>query len=248
MDVPTSTDGGCVFNRLPESNAQRQRRVGGAIVSTVVHLVFIVLAVRATGLKAEVAPDVTPLSPIYVEPPPPQPATPPVHQSTTAPTSAGPSVPVPPTPVVPVIDVIEPGIPEPGIAIDPTAWERRGQVAAVASAGHPGSGGSPNVSSGSPLPENLVDKPILAIPGTATPRYPSMLQSAGVEGDVRAQFVVDTLGRVEQGSIRILDTSHDLFASAVRDALSRARFKAAEAGGRRVRQLAEQVFTFRITR
>ena len=63
-----------MFNRLPESNAQRQRRVGGAIVSTVVHLVFIVLAVRATGLKAEVAPEVTPVSPIYVEPPSPQPA------------------------------------------------------------------------------------------------------------------------------------------------------------------------------
>jgi periplasmic protein TonB len=247
MDVPTSTDGGCVFNRLPESQPQRQRRVGGAIVSTVVHLVFIALAVRATGLEAEVAPHVTPVKLIYVEPPSPQPATPQVHQPTTPPTSAGPAVPVPPTPVLPIIDVIEPGIPEPGIAIDPTAWERRGHVAAVASAGNPGTGRSPNASDGV-MTEDVVDKPILAIPGTATPRYPSMLQSAGVEGDVRAQFVVDTLGRVEQGSIRILDTSHDLFASAVRDALSRARFKAAEAGGRRVRQLAEQAFTFRITR
>jgi protein TonB len=53
---------------------------------------------------------------------------------------------------------------------------------------------------------------------------------------------------VEQGSVRVPDTSHDLFASAVRDALNRARFKPAEAGGRKVRQLAEQVFTFRIER
>jgi outer membrane biosynthesis protein TonB len=58
--------------------------------------------------------------------------------------------------------------------------------------------GSPNVSDGSPLPENMVEKAVVAIPGTATPRYPAMLQSAGVEGSVRAQFVVDTLGRVEQ--------------------------------------------------
>ena len=99
-----------------------------------------------------------------------------------------------------------------------------------------------------PLPEYLVEKAILVIPGTATPRYPTMLQSAGVEGDVRAQFVVDTLGRVERGSVRVLDTTHDLFASAVRDALTRARFTPAEAGGRKVRQLAEQVFTFRIAR
>ena len=75
-----------------------------------------------------------------------------------------------------------------------------------------------------------------------------MLQSAGVEGDVRAQFVVDTLGRVEQGSFKALDTTHDLFAAAVREALGRARFKPAEAGGHRVRQLVEQTFTFRIAR
>ena len=88
----------------------------------------------------------------------------------------------------------------------------------------------------------------MAIPGTGNPRYPATLQSAGLEGDVRAQFVVDTLGRVERGSVRVLDTTHELFASAVRDALTRARFKPAEAGGHRVRQLAEQTFTFRITK
>lgn len=158
-------------------------------------------------------------------------------------TDAGPSV---PQGTLPRIDLDVSGIPETGIAIDLT---RRGDfdptANTVASAG---TGGTPNVAGGSPLPEDVVDIPILAIPGTATPRYPSMLQTAGVEGDVRAQFVVDTLGRVEQGSVRVLDTTHDLFASAVRDALNRARFKAAEAGGRKVRQLAEQVFTFRIER
>jgi protein TonB len=98
------------------------------------------------------------------------------------------------------------------------------------------------------MTESTVEKAILAIPGTSNPRYPSMLQSAGVEGDVRAQFVVDTLGRVEAGSVKILSTSHDLFGTAVRDALMRARFTPAEAGGRKVRQLAEQVFTFTIKR
>ena len=101
---------------------------------------------------------------------------------------------------------------------------------------------------GPPMLENQVEQPVVAIPGTAMPRYPSMLQSAGLEGDVRAQFVVDTLGRVEQRSFRALESSHDLFAAAVREALSRARFKPAEAGGRKVRQLVEQTFTFRITR
>ena len=108
--------------------------------------------------------------------------------------------------------------------------------------------GTPNVADGSPLTESMVEQAVVAIPGTATPRYPSMLQRAGLEGDVRAQFVVDTLGRVEQGSFHVVQSTHDLFAAAVRDALGRARFKPAEVGGHRVRQLVEQTFTFRITR
>jgi protein TonB len=222
--------------------------VGGVIVSTAVHLVFIALAVRATGLKAEVAPETRPLPPIYVAPEPKAPPTPPAARPNTPRTASAPSVPVPPTPDLRIPDVITPGIPEPGNPIDLSQWERRGLLPSVSSIGTSGTGGSPNVADGSPMTEDVVDKAILAIPGTATPRYPSMLQSAGVEGDVRAQFVVDTLGRVEPGSVRVLDKTHDLFASAVENALSRARFKPAEAGGRKVRQLAEQVFTFRITR
>jgi protein TonB len=53
---------------------------------------------------------------------------------------------------------------------------------------------------------------------------------------------------VEQGSFHVLQPTHDLFAAAVRDALGRARFKPAEVGGHKVRQLVEQTFTFRITR
>jgi protein TonB len=107
--------------------------------------------------------------------------------------------------------------------------------------------GSPNVAERSAYSERQVEKAVLALPGT-TPRYPSMLQSAGLEGDVRAQFVVDTLGRVEPGSFRALESTHALFTDAVRDALGRTRFTPAEAGGHKVRQLVEQVFTFRISR
>jgi len=234
-----------VFSRLPESNATRQRRLGGAMVSTVLHFVFIALAVRATTGRATPAPTIVAISEIHFTPRS-EPSRTVDHRPPSPTSPAGTSGPSIPEATLPTIDVNVTGIPEPGIVIDLT---RRGDfdpTAIVVSSG--GTGRTPNVADGSPLPEHLVDKPVLAIPGTATPRYPSMLQTAGVEGDVRAQFVVDTLGRVEQGSVRVLDTTHDLFASAVRDALNRARFKAAEAGGRKVRQLAEQVFTFRIER
>lgn len=233
-----------MFNRLPESKPARQRRLGGAIVSTVVHLVFIALAVRATGLKAAPAPKPV-VTPIYLSPTP-KPSEPTVTQPRTSGTPS-PSLPLPPRPVLPLVLDIPDGIPVPGTeAIDPSKWENFGPPVRSFGDGPPSE--TPNVSGDSPYRENMVEKAVFAIPGTSTPRYPSMLQSAGVEGDVRAQFVVDTLGRVERGSIRILDTTHDLFGSAVRDALNRARFTPAEAGGRKVRQLAEQVFTFRITK
>ena len=234
-----------MFSRLPESKPARQRRLGGAIVSTAVHLVFIALAVRATGLRADPAPETKRVELVYRVPLDEKPGPTDAPRNTSG-SSTTPLPSLPPRPVLPNINVIEPGIPEPGTAVDPTLWENMGPATGVSSSGR--SDGTPNVAGGSPLPEHLVEKPVLAIPGTTTPRYPSMLQTAGVEGDVRAQFVVDTLGRVEQGTVRILVSTHDLFASAVRDALTRARFKAAEAGGHRVRQLVEQDFTFRITK
>jgi periplasmic protein TonB len=233
-----------MFSRLPESNAPRQRRAGGLVVSTVLHVVFIALAVRATMLTAAPPPEIDVVTPVYVAPVPeaPRSAAPPTtatRQATTVP-----NTPAPLLPEIPAIsDVVPSTLPDPAIAL---GFPTRNDFRAPSVSGGDPSGTAPNVADGAPLPERFVDKVIVAIPGTATPRYPSMLQSAGVEGDVRAQFVVDTLGRVEQGSVRVLDAAHDQFAAAVLTALARARFKPAEAGGRKVRQLAEQTFTFRL--
>jgi protein TonB len=75
-----------------------------------------------------------------------------------------------------------------------------------------------------------------------------MLRSANVEGEVLAQFVVDTTGRVEPNSIKILKSSHDLFTNAVQQALRTARYYPAEIGGRKVKQLVQQPFNFTLTR
>lgn len=92
-----------------------------------------------------------------------------------------------------------------------------------------------------------VDREVVPLRGVA-PRYPSMLASASVEGTVVMQFVVDTLGRVESGSLDVLRADHPLFEQSVREALGRMRFVPAEAGGRKVRQLVEQPFTFALAR
>ena len=74
------------------------------------------------------------------------------------------------------------------------------------------------------------------------------LRSAGVEGEVRLQFVVDTTGRVESGSVKVARATNDLFASAARASVPRMRFYPAEIGSRKVRQLVELPITFQITR
>ena len=56
----------------------------------------------------------------------------------------------------------------------------------------------------------------VAVPGQPAPRYPDMLRSANVEGEVLAQFVVDTTGRADMSTFKVLKSTHDLFTNAVK--------------------------------
>jgi protein TonB len=96
--------------------------------------------------------------------------------------------------------------------------------------------------------EFQVEKQVAPAPGNTPPRYPDMLRSANVEGEVLAQFVVDTTGRVERNSIKILKQTHDLFVNSVMQHLNNARYYPAEIGGRKVKQLVQQPFNFALTR
>lgn len=91
-----------------------------------------------------------------------------------------------------------------------------------------------------------VDSEVVRMDGSAAPAYPKSLLDAGVEGDVKAEFVVDTTGWVDLGSVRILSSSHQEFASSVRLALMGMQFRPAWRGAHKVRQLVSQRFTFRL--
>jgi TonB family protein len=99
-----------------------------------------------------------------------------------------------------------------------------------------------------PFFEFQVEQPVQAIPGGGQPRYPDIMRQAGVEGEVLLQFVVDTSGRVEMESFKVLKTTHELFANAVRDVLPGMRYSAARIGGRAVRQVVQQPFMFALSR
>lgn len=99
-----------------------------------------------------------------------------------------------------------------------------------------------------PYFEFQVEKQAVQVPGTGVLRYPDMLKSANIEGEVLAQFVVDREGRYEPGTFKVIKSSHDLFTAAVKNALPNIRFTPAEVGGRRVKQLVQQPFTFTLTK
>src|SRR5688572_4463068 len=92
--------------------------------------------------------------------------------------------------------------------------------------------------------EFQVEKPVLAKPDNPPPRYPAHLRARSVHGEVVAQFVVDTTGRAEMRTFKVLEASHEDFVKAVRDVVPRMRFTPAEIAGCKVRQIVQLPFTF----
>jgi TonB family protein len=78
--------------------------------------------------------------------------------------------------------------------------------------------------------------------------FPPPLFAAGVGGLVIAEFVVDTTGRVEDGTVGIVSSTAPLFTEAVRVALESASYVPAMKNGHMVRQLVQQPFEFSVDR
>lgn len=92
--------------------------------------------------------------------------------------------------------------------------------------------------------EYQVEKPAMTAPGSPSPRYPDILKSAGVKGEVVVSFTVDTTGHAILSTLHILTSTNESFAEAVRTALPIMRFIPAQIGGRNVMQLVQQPFIF----
>lgn len=81
---------------------------------------------------------------------------------------------------------------------------------------------------------------------SAAPVYPPTLLAKNIEGKAVVQFVVDTLGRVDTMSFAVIETTHAEFAEAVRAVVPAMRFTPAVVSSRKVKQLVQQPFLFRI--
>ncbi|WP_306518380.1 energy transducer TonB [Gemmatimonas sp.] len=96
------------------------------------------------------------------------------------------------------------------------------------------------------MTEIEVDSAAALDPSAVGPEYPPELMQAGVQGVVYAQFVVDSAGHADTLNLQVLEKVEPQFVVAVKHALPQMKYKPAVFAGRRVNQLVQQAFVFRI--
>jgi protein TonB len=107
---------------------------------------------------------------------------------------------------------------------------------------------TPSLESDSPraMSEIEVDSTAALDPSAEGPQYPEDLLKAGIQGVVYARFVVDSTGYADTLTLKVIDKAEPGFVSAVKQALPRMKYRPAVFAGKRVSQLVEQAFAFRI--
>lgn len=77
--------------------------------------------------------------------------------------------------------------------------------------------------------------------------YPPVLKQAGIEGRVLIEFIIDTLGRAERQSMRVISSAHQLFDGPSREVVASCRYRPGRISGRAVRTRVQIVINFTIT-
>ncbi len=80
------------------------------------------------------------------------------------------------------------------------------------------------------------------------PRYPEILRQAGIEGRVLVEAVIDTMGRIERNSMRIVSSAHQLFEAPARETVISCRYRPGRIQGRAVRVRVQVPINFTIAR
>lgn len=241
--VLNAFSGGAMFSNLVESKPKRTRRRAGTIFSFLAHygLILGILYTSASAKTTNEEPRAQQVN--FVEPPKPDvPKPDPAPELVIAPKpdklfDASLIAPVVVPNALPDIDLTRP-------QTDPDAFVNGPSRSIDGSKPTRDVQADPSVT----YLEFQVEQPAAHAPGSAIPAYPDILRQAGVEGEALVSFVVDTTGRVDISTFKVMRSTHDLFASAVRNALPRMRFIPAMVYDRKVRQLVQQPFSFAIVK
>ena len=234
-----------MFNQLLESKAKKQKMAGGTMFSIVLHTVLIAAAVYATaraGVKDEKSkaekiqfvevkkeppkvPDkAPPPKEVVVKPPPPK-----GFQVLRAPLR---------------IDIRIPEIDLSKAITNESDFSGKGVKGGTGSGVVGGTGPVTNQT----YFEFQVEKPAEMLAESPKPKYPSVLESSGIAGEVQAQFVVSSAGKADMDSFKVLKSTNELFTQAVKNVLPRMKFSPAMIGGKPVNQLVQQSFQFAVPR
>ncbi len=232
-----------MFNQLLESKAKKERMAGGTVFSIVLHTVLIAGAVYATAragvkdektkaekiqfveMKKEPVPEKKPEPPkeVIVKPPPPK-----GFQVLRAPVR---------------IDIKIPEIDLSKAVTNESDFSGKGVK------GGTGTGVVGGIANANQTYfEFQVEKPAEMLQDSPKPKYPSVLESSGIAGEVQAQFVVKSDGKADMDSFKVLKSTNELFTQAVKNVLPRMRFSPAMIGGKPVNQLVQQSFQFAVPR
>ena len=80
------------------------------------------------------------------------------------------------------------------------------------------------------------------------PQYPDLLRQAGIQGRVLVQAIIDTSGRAEPPSVKVIQSPNPGFDQPAKNYVLRALFRPARVHGRAVRVLINLPIDFRIKR
>src|SRR5947207_15816575 len=97
------------------------------------------------------------------------------------------------------------------------------------------------------LTDSVVDERPVFLSGPPL-QYPNLLRQAGIQGRVLVRAIIDTTGRAEPASVKVVESSHPGFDQAARDFVLHARFSHGLLRGRAVRTLITFPVNFRTAR
>ncbi len=233
-----------MFENLIESQPKKFKSWGQSLMSVVVHAAVIFFAIKATAGAAQVLEAIIQdttmffLKPPPPPPPPPPEAPPPDAIVTANPPPQGFQTVIPPDKIpttIPPVDLNQ--------KFNPDDFSGRGIEGGIAAGVIGGTG--PVIQDETYL-QDQVDDPVRPI-SQPSPRYPPVLQQAGITGRVELQYVVDTTGHAERASLKVLSSSNKNFERPAREVIMKSVFKPARIRGRAVRQLVMQAISFSIT-
>jgi TonB family protein len=228
-----------VFENLVASKVTDKKPFGSALMSLAIQSALLYGAVVATRGAAETIREIIQdTTMVFLEPPKPeaQPEAPPPE----AVVAANP----PPKGFQTVIAVSEIPTEIPPVDLtqkfNPDDFTGKGIEGGIAAGVVGGTG--PVIEGEVFLAAELEDRPRLI--SIEEPRYPPVLESAGITGRVVFDFIVDTLGRVRGSSINVISSTNKAFETPAIDALRTAVFSPGKVQGDPVQVLVRQAISF----